>query len=121
MEEILKQILAELKGLTNEVKAIKKDHGRKLTNLATELNDHGRKLTNLETELNDHGTKLKILEVSLNGLKEEHGAILRAILESKEVLRGEIDALTHRTAKIEGTIKGAAKQVLEDLKEVSNR
>lgn len=52
---------------------------------------------------------------------EEHGQMLRAILESKEVQRGEIDTLNHRTAKIEGAIKGAAKQIQNDLKEVSNR
>ena len=75
------------------------------------------KLSNLEADVK----KLKELNPIVSGMKEEHGQMLRAILESKEVQRGEIDTLTHRTAKIEGTIKGAAKQIINDLKEVSNQ
>ena len=67
----------------------------------------------LKHQVVDYGQKLETLGTGFNGMKEEHGQILRAILESKEVQRGEIDTLTHRTAKIEGTIKGAAKHILD--------
>ncbi|ADG83705.1 hypothetical protein [Thermincola potens] len=110
MEKILKEILAELKDLKGEVKDLK-----------SEVKDHGRRLDNIENCIKDHGRRLENLEIAVNGIREEHGQMLRAILESKEIQRGEIDKLTHRTAKIEGTLKGAATQVLEDLKEVSNQ
>ena len=78
-------------------------------------------LKEILNEIKTMKSQINNLEVNVNGMKDEHGQMLRAILESKEVQRGEIDTLTHRTAKIEGTIKGAAKQVLNDLKEVSNQ
>ena len=78
-------------------------------------------LEEILNEIKTMKSQINNLEVNVNGIKDEHGQMLRAILESKEVQRGEIDTLTHRTAKIEDTIKGAAKQVLNDLKEVSNQ
>lgn len=78
-------------------------------------------LQEIFNEMKTMKSQINNIEVNVNGMKEEHGQMLRAILESKEVQRGEIDSLTHRTAKIEGTIKGAAKQILSDLKEVSNQ
>lgn len=65
--------------------------------------------------------KLNNLEIDVKGIKEEHGQMLRAILESKEVQKGEIDVITHRTAKLEGIIKSTAKLVLDDFQEVSNQ
>jgi hypothetical protein len=50
-------------------------------------------------------------------MKEEHGTMLSAIMEGKDVQRGEIDAMQIRAAKVEGAIKRAAKQVVKDLKE----
>lgn len=92
MEKLLKEIIAKVNKL---------DEGQ------DKLIEGYKKLTE------DH----RLIRSTLN----EHGLMLRAILESKEVQRGEIDNLTHRTAKIEGAIQGAAKQVINDLKDVSNQ
>lgn len=79
------------------------------------------KVNNLDAKVNNLDAKVNNLEVTVNGIKDEHGQMLRAIIESKDIQRGEIDTLTYRTVKIEGTMKGVAQQILNDLKEVSNR
>ncbi|ATW24589.1 hypothetical protein [Candidatus Formimonas warabiya] len=125
MEQILKEILAKLDNVERDVKGIKSNFKELQTEVKGIKKEHGQMLHNLEKDVKEikeeHGQRLHELETEVKGIKEEHGLMLRAILESKEVQRGEIDTLMHRTAKIEGTIKGAAKQVIDDLKEASNQ
>lgn len=52
----------------------------------------------LEKILKEIFAEIKTMKIGINEIKEEHGRILSAILESKEVQRGEIDNLVLRTA-----------------------
>lgn len=65
----------------------------------------GREGDRMEKVLKEILEKLNNLETTVIGIKDELGQMLKAIIESKEVQRGEIDTLTHLTAKIEGTIR----------------
>ena len=105
MENILKLIVHEIGILNTTVTGMRDEHGKK-------LDEHGKKL-------NEHGRRLENLEVSMSGMKDEHGLMLRAILESKDVQRGEIDNLQHQSALLTGTLKRAANQIIEDLKEAN--
>ena len=100
----------ELGTLNTTVTRMRDEHGKK-------LDEHGRRLENLEVSVSEHGKRLENLEVSVSGMKDEHGLMLRAILESKDVQRGEIDNLQHQSALLTGTLKRAANQIVEDLKE----
>lgn len=73
------------------------------------------------SEIKNQNNKLNELEIAFKGIKDEHGQMLRAILENKEIQRGEIENIKHRAAKLEGAIKGAANQILNSFKEVSNQ
>lgn len=109
----VKTLKTDTKTLKSDVKTLKTDVKTIKGDVITLKGD----ATTLKTDVNE----LKELKAIVLGMKEEHGALLRAILENKEVQRGEIDVLQHRTARIEGAVKGAAKQTLADLKDVSNR
>lgn len=117
VEQILKTILVKLDNLESDVKDIKTD----VKVLKTDVKVLKANYENLRTDVKGIKANYENLRTDVKGIKEEHGQMLRAILESKEVQRGEIDNLTHHTAKIEGTIIGAAKQILGDLKEASNQ
>ena len=110
MENILKLIVHEIGILNTTVTGMRDEHGRRLKNLELSVSEHGKLL-------NEHGRRLENMEVSVSGMRDEHGLMLRAILESKDVQRGEIDNLQHQSALLTGTLKRAANQIVEDLKE----
>lgn len=92
-----------------------------LKEILEKIGNLDEKVDNLDEKVSNLDNKVNYLDITINGIKNEHSQMLRAIIESKEVQRGEIDILTHRTSKIEGTIKGTARQILNDLKDVSNK
>ena len=99
MEKILRQILQE------ELGPFKK-----------EFNEVHKRLGNVEVMLSEHGKSMGTLEMMVSGMKDEHGRMLGAIIESKDIQRGEIDNLRYQSALLEGTMKRSANQVLDDLK-----
>lgn len=131
MKEILKDILFQVNSLNGKFNKL----DDKFTKLDNKVNKLDRKVSNLDKKVNKLDDKIsevdsKVtkldhrvgnLEITVHGMKEEHGSILRAIIDGKEIQRKDIDTVTHRTTKIEETIKEAAKQILDDLKEVSNQ
>ena len=110
MEKILMQIVHEIGTLKTTVTS-------RLENLEVSLSGHGKLLNEYGRRMDGHGRRLKNLELSVSGMREEHGLMLRAILESKDVQRGEIDNLQHQSALLTGTLKRAANQIAEDLQE----
>ena len=126
MENILKLIVHEIGILNTTVTGMRDELGTLYSTVTGMRDEHGRRLKNLELSvsehgklLNEHGRRLENMEVSVSGMRDEHGLMLRAILESKDVQRGEIDNLQHQSALLTGTLKRAANQIIEDLKEAN--
>lgn len=80
------------------------------------LSEHGKRLGTLQVMACKHGKRMGTLEMMVSGMRDEHGRMLGAIIESKEIQRGEIDNLRYQSALLEGTMKRSANQVLDDLK-----
>ncbi|MDT3700113.1 MAG: hypothetical protein RO469_11875 [Thermincola sp.] len=138
MKEILKNILFQVNSLDGKINKLDDNFIKlddkfnklddKFTKLDNKVNKLDRKVSNLDKKVSQVDSKVTKLdhrvgnlEITVHGMKEEHGSILRAIIDGKEIQRKDIDTVTHRTTKIEETIKEAAKQILDDLKEVSNQ
>lgn len=139
MEEMLKQILQEIGSFRLDFNNFRTEVGDRFATLDTTITEHGKRLISLEQTISGHGrqmdalehqvdalegtvkkdigVRLANLEVMVAGIKEEHGRMLGAILESKDIQRGEIDSLQNQSAMVEGTLKRAATQILNDLKE----
>lgn len=52
--------------------------------------------------------KINTLETTVLGMQDEHGQMLRAILENKEVNKAEMDKLQIKVATVEGVLNGFA-------------
>lgn len=52
---------------------------------------------------------------------EESHTWLAALYKANEFHKADIDQMQHKIAKLEGSLKGAAKQILTDLKDASNQ
>ena len=127
MEKILRQILQEelgpFKKEFNEVhkrlgnvEVMLSEHGKSMGTLEVMAREHGKRMGTLEVMTREHGKRMGTLEMMVSGMKDEHGRMLGAIIESKDIQRGEIDNLRYQSALLEGTMKRSANQVLDDLK-----
>jgi len=141
MEKILRQILQEelgpFKKEFNEVhkrlgnvevmlsehgksmgtlEVMAREHGKRMGTLEVMAREHGKRMGTLEVMTREHGKRMGTLEMMVSGMKDEHGRMLGAIIESKDIQRGEIDNLRYQSALLEGTMKRSANQVLDDLK-----
>lgn len=78
------------------------------------------KLEGLSSDVKEMKPRLDELH-SLKPKIEESHEWLGALYDANKFHKADIDQVQLKIAKIEGTIKGAAKQVLNELKEVSNK
>ena len=145
MEKYLKQIVQEiisikddLSSVKDDISSVKDDLGSVKNDLSSFKNDVKNEFGSVKKEIGsfrkefkdfrdevnnrfatietDHGNRLATLEMMVSGIRDEHGGMLQAIIESKEVQRGEIDTLQNQSALMEGTLKRAANMVLDDFK-----